>query len=218
MVSFLLKAEHPTIGTVELFGTTIWLGWLMMAVMAIIAVPPVVFGRLKMKCAEPLHNKLLFADADMSKADWQTNVASIVGVAGVGIAWWWMDAVAALVIAAGILPDGIKNTSAAVLDLMDHSATTFDLKSPHPLIRDIDDVLKGLDWVAEAHSRVRDMGHVFHVESFLVPATGGVDIHQLREAHDACAQIDWKIQDIVIVPVDEVSSDLDQTSSRDKRA
>lgn len=58
----LLTAEHPTVGTVELFGVTIWLGWLMIAVMATIAVPPVLIGRIKLKLAEELHNKVLYAE------------------------------------------------------------------------------------------------------------------------------------------------------------
>ncbi len=33
-------AEHPTIGTVMLFGHTVWLGWLMIAALLYSAVPP----------------------------------------------------------------------------------------------------------------------------------------------------------------------------------
>lgn len=51
----LLKAEHPTIGGIEVFGNTIWLGWLMMGVMVLTAAPPVFLGRIKMKLAENLH-------------------------------------------------------------------------------------------------------------------------------------------------------------------
>lgn len=92
----LLKAEHPPIGAVQLFGTTIWLGWLMIAVMAVTSVPPVILGRLKMRLAKDLHNKVLYADADMNKADWMTGAGSIVGIAGIGIGLWWADAAAAL--------------------------------------------------------------------------------------------------------------------------
>src|SRR5690554_4425162 len=92
----LLMGEHPTIGTVVLFGEVIWLGWLMMGVMALTALPPVFIGRAKLKLAKDLHNKVLYADADMNKADWMTALGSIVGVTGVGIGLWWLDAVAAL--------------------------------------------------------------------------------------------------------------------------
>ena len=61
-------------------------------------------GRAKMKLAQKLHDKVLYADADMNKADWMTAVAAMVGVAGIGIGLWWADSVAALVISASILP------------------------------------------------------------------------------------------------------------------
>ena len=146
----LITAEHPTIGTVQLFGQVFWLGWLMIAAMVITGVPPVILGRLKMKLARDLHDKVLYADADMNKADWMTAVGSIIGVTGIGLGLWWLDAVAALFIAVTILSDGIKNTQAAVTDLMDARAATFDDARPHPVIGEINDYLRGLDWVADA--------------------------------------------------------------------
>lgn len=68
----------------------------MIAVMAVTSVPPVILGRLKMRLAKDLHNKVLYADADMNKADWMTGAGSIVGIAGIGIGLWWADAAAAL--------------------------------------------------------------------------------------------------------------------------
>jgi len=200
-ITGLVLAEHPTIGTVKVLGATIWLGWLMIGVMIPIAIPPVLFGRAKMKLAAKLHNKLLFADADMSKADWTTNVGSIVGVAGIGVGLWWADSAAALLISMSIMWDGMKNTKAAVFDLMDERATTFDQKHAHPLIGEIDAHLRSLRWVADAGSRVRDEGHVFHIEAFVVPKRGKASVAQLEEAAAGCAALDWKVQDIVIVPV-----------------
>lgn len=199
--SGLIAAEHPTIGTVNLWGHTVWLGWLMMGIMALIAAPPVFFGRAKMKVARRLHNKLLFADADMSSADWTTNVGSIIGVAGIGVGLWWLDSAAALFIAAGILWDGVKNTKAAVLDLMDKRATTFDQEKAHPLVHDVHEYLRSLPWVVDVGSRVRDQGQVFHIETFVVPRRGKVSTEKLEEATRKCASLDWRVQDIVLVPV-----------------
>ena len=109
----LIKGEHPTIGTVNLFGYTIWLGWLMVTVMSVIIIGPFIYGPAKAKLAPKLHNKVLFADADMAKADWTTNVASIVGVLGVGLGVWWLDGAAALFISIGIAWDGFKNCRSA---------------------------------------------------------------------------------------------------------
>ena len=108
----LITAEHPTIGTVQLFGQVFWLGWLMIGAMVVTGVPPVILGHLKMKLADDLHDKVLYADADMNKADWMTALGSIIGVTGIGLGLWWLDAVAALFIAVTILGDGIKNTKA----------------------------------------------------------------------------------------------------------
>ena len=201
----LLSGEHPTIGTVELFGASIWLGWLMIGVMAMTAVPPVLLGRAKLKLARELHNKVLYADADMNKADWMTAVGSIVGVTGIGLGLWWLDAAAALFIAAGILRDGLKNLRAAIIDLMDARATTFDDAEPHPLAGEIDAYLASLPWVSAAGSRVRDEGHVFHVESFVVPRDDRMPtLGELEAAREGCVELDWKVQDIVLVPVREL--------------
>jgi cation diffusion facilitator family transporter len=200
----LLKGEHPPIGSVQLFGQTVWLGWLMMVVMSVTAVPPVILGRIKIKLAKELHNKVLYADADMNKADWMTAVGTILGVAGIGIGLWWADAAAAIFIAASILHDGWKNMRGAVTDLMDTRAMTFDDGEPHPLIGTIDDYLNGLPWVEAAGSRVRDQGHVFHVEAFVVPRGQLPPLESLEEARDGCIGLDWKIQDLVMVPVAEL--------------
>ncbi|GAB3616229.1 cation transporter [Okibacterium endophyticum] len=206
--SGLLTGEHPSIGTIELFGNVIWLGWIMMGVMASIAAPPVVFGHLKMKLARTLHNKVLYADAAMNKADWMTNVGSIVGVGGIGLGLWWADSAAALFIAASITWDGVKNTKDAVLDLMDKRATTFDDSEPHPVSREVDDYLRELDWVLAVRSRVRDEGQVFHIEAFVVPRRRKVSLEQLEEARAGCSRIDWKVQDVVIVPVRRLPSEF----------
>jgi cation diffusion facilitator family transporter len=205
----LLKAEHPTIGGIELFGNTIWLGWLMMGVMVLTAAPPVVLGRIKMKLAEKLHDKVLYADADMNKADWMTAIAAVAGVAGIGIGLWWADYAAALIISASILHDGFKNTRAAVSALMDKRAMTYDDGKPHPLGRQLDEYLRSLDWADDAKSRIRDEGHVFHVESFVVPAGKVMPaLEQLEAARDACVKMDWKVQDMVIVPVAKLPSEF----------
>jgi cation diffusion facilitator family transporter len=205
----LVRVEHPTIGAITLFGETFWLGWLMIAAMGLTAVPPVYLGRMKMKLAEALHDKVLYADADMNKADWMTAVAAIVGVAGIGVGLWWADAVAALGISIGILRDGIHNVRGAVGGLIDTRAKTYDDAEPHPLCVRIDALLQGLDWVEDAGSRIRDEGHVFHIESFVVPKAG-VDpsISRLEQARQACIDLDWKVQDMVVIPVAELPEEL----------
>jgi divalent metal cation (Fe/Co/Zn/Cd) transporter len=202
----LITAEHPTIGTVELFGQVIWLGWLMIFAMVVTGIPPVILGHLKIKLARDLHDKVLYADADMNKADWMTALGSIIGVTGIGIGLWWLDAVAALFISGNILWDGIKNIRASITDLMDMRAATFDDKEPHPVIEKINSYLRDVDWVADAGSRVRDEGHVFHVEAFVVPRSESLSLEQVEATRLATSALDWRLQDVVIVPVRELPS------------
>lgn len=213
-VSGLVAGDHPTIGTVQIFGQTIWLGWLMVAVMSVIVIGPVfIYGPAKSKLAPVLHNKLLYADADMAKADWQTNAASIVGVLGIGLGVWWLDGVAALFISLGIIWDGFRNTKGAVLDLMDQRAKSYDDQRPHPLTGDVIKLMLSRRWVQEAGVRMRDQGQVFHIEAFVIPRRGKMTVGDADELSQAIAALDWKVQDVVIVPVsrmpDEVETDPD---------
>lgn len=210
--SGLIAAEHPPIGSVVLFGHTIWLGWFMMGVMALTIPLPIYFGRVKMRLAKDLHDKVLYADADMNKADWMTAAGSIIGVGGIGLGLWWADAAAALFIAASIIWDGFRNMRSAITDLMDARATTFDDDEPHPVAVDVDDYLRSLPWVNEVGSRVRDQGHVFHIEAFIVPNEGqDPTVEQLMDARDACIDLDWKVQDIVLVPIGELPEEVGGT-------
>ena len=200
----LFTAEHPTIGGVEVFGQVIWLGWLMIGAMVLTGIPPVILGRAKMTLARDLHDKVLYADADMNKADWMTALGSIIGVTGIGLGLWWLDAVAALFIASTILLDGIRNLRASITDLMDVRATTFDDKRPHPVIEQVNGYLNGLPWVRTAGTRVRDEGHVFHVEAFVVPREQSVDLDAVVAAQTASHELDWRLSDVVIVLVPEL--------------
>ena len=59
----LIAMEHPTLGPIQLFGHTIWIGWLMIAALAYSIVPPVILGRLKQPVARRLKDKVLHTDA-----------------------------------------------------------------------------------------------------------------------------------------------------------
>lgn len=205
----LVTADHPTIGTIRVFGVTIWQGWAMIAVMALIVVGPLIYGPAKLKLAPHLHNKLLYTDADMATADWHTNAASIIGVLGIGVGLWWLDGAAALFISIGIVRDGIKNTRSAVRDLLDQRARTFDDDEPHPLIGKISVAMRRQRWVADVGVRIRDLGQVFQVEVFVVPAGKRTpSVATLRRATRHLAELDWKMQDVVIVLVADIPDEV----------
>src|SRR5690606_16486851 len=126
----LLTATRPVVGSIVVAGHVIWQGWVMIAVLAVSAVPPIIPGRKKLKLARQLSLKPLHTDADMGKADWMTALAGIAGVAGIGFGLWWADAVAALVIAGSILHDGASNLRGAVRDL--HDARPQELERDAP--------------------------------------------------------------------------------------
>lgn len=207
----LVAAEHPTIGTLRVLGHTVWLGWIMIGVMAVIVVGPVLlYGPAKARIAPVLHNKLLLADADMAQADWHTNAASIVGVLGVGLGLWWLDGAAALFIALGIVRDGLRNTGAAISDLMDQRARTVDGAEPHPLGAEIVTRLRELEWVADAAVRIRDEGQVLHVEAFVQPREASVRLEGLAAAAELISSLDWKVHDVVVVPSDPLPEYADR--------
>ena len=115
----LAKAEHVTIPPVDLFGEDVWLGWLMVAALAYSVIPPVILGRMKLPLARRLQDEVLHTDALMQKADWQTGLAGIAGIIGIGLGYWWADAVAAGIISFSILKDGVTALIIAVAELAD---------------------------------------------------------------------------------------------------
>ena len=115
----LLKQEHVTIGTVRMLGRDVWLGWLMIAALTYSIIPPFIIARKELRLAKRLKDKLLHTDAEMKKADWQTGIAGILGVAGLGLGYWWADPVAALLISASVIWDGWKALKVATAELVD---------------------------------------------------------------------------------------------------
>lgn len=205
--SSLLSARHPTIGTVELLGHDVWQGWMMIAALSYTGVPPVVLGRLKLRLARTLEDKVLLADAEMNKADWLTAGAAIVGVLGIGAGVWWADSVAALLISGSILNDGRRNMLGAIRDLMDRRATAFDESGPDPLIRRIEASVAELAWAEAAESRVRDLGGFLHVEVFVVPTKDVATVAQVDTARALVMALHWTIQDVVVMPVAQLAGE-----------
>lgn len=195
----LVATEHPSIGTVELFGHHIWLGWLMELALLWSAVPAVFLGRAKLPLARDLHDKVLFADAKINKADWLTAVAGMAGVLGIGLGLWWADSVAAAVISVDILYDGLENLRAVVTDLMDTRPTTVDDKVD-PLPARVENELRKRAWVKDVRARLREEGHVYFGEVFVVPSTEQNLLGNIERAHQDLHDMDWRLHDVVVTP------------------
>jgi cation diffusion facilitator family transporter len=204
-VSKLLKFEHPPIDLVKPIGDEpVWLGWLMLGALAYSTVPQVLLGRLKQPLAKGLHDKVLFADAEMNRADWMTGAAAMAGVVGIGLGLWWADSVAASIISLDIVRDGAGNLKVAVDDLMDKEPTVVDHSRADPLPRRVEHELRALDWVKDAEVRLREQGHVFIGEAFVVP-TGDDDlVARIDRANQHLLDLDWRLHELVITPVPEI--------------
>lgn len=203
----LIAFEHPTIGTVTLWGHHVWLGWLMLPAAAYSAFPAMLLGRMKLPLARDLHDKVLFADAKMNKADWLTGMAAFGGVVGIAYGLWWADAVAAAIISADILHDGVSNVRNAVADLMDTAPTRVDGSARDPLPSRVETELTKLGWITDARARLREEGHVYFGEVFVVPAEGRVSTSRLEEAHELLGRLDWRLYDVSLVPVPSLDDD-----------
>jgi divalent metal cation (Fe/Co/Zn/Cd) transporter len=196
----LVLAERPPIGVFPIAGIDPWAGWLMLAALAYTGIPPVLLGRRKQKLAAVLHDKVLYADAEMNRADWMTAGAAALGVVGIGLGLWWADAVAGAFISQDIVRDGVRNIRAAVGDLMDRMPHTYDDKEPDPIVDELHAMLLELDWVQDARVRLREEGHVLAGEAFVVPVDEERLVERCAAAREHLLHEHWKLHDIVVVP------------------
>ncbi|WP_313325298.1 cobalt transporter [Sphingobium yanoikuyae] len=111
--------EHATVGSIVILGHDIWLGWLMIAAQIYSLIPPLFIGRKELPLAQALNDKLLHTDALMNKANWLTGAAGLAGIIGLGLGWWWADALAAAIISLDVLNDGIKALRSSTAELVD---------------------------------------------------------------------------------------------------
>jgi cation diffusion facilitator family transporter len=189
----LIKAEHPSIGLVSLFGRDIWLGWVMMAALAYSCIPPVILGRKKLPIARRTHDMVLHTDAQTQKADWQTALAGIVGIAGIGFGLWWSDAAAALFIALSILKDGLDNVRKSTAELADGVPRALE---SHAMADDAQVIRDRLEQhYPDAEIRLRKSGRYILAEIVGDEITQMPDIESL-----APAECKWRLAQVSFVP------------------
>ncbi|USX56329.1 hypothetical protein [Lentzea sp. HUAS12] len=168
-------------------------------------VPAILLGRAKTKLAAQLHDKVLYADAEMNRADWLTAGAAVLGIIGIGAGLWWADAVAAIIISADIVRDDVRTTRTAVADLMDRRPRTVTDNRPHPLPTQLTELALTQPWVTDAWIRLREEGHVFVGEMLVVPRPGTEDlVERLDRLSRLLRDADWRMHDIAVMPVLEI--------------
>ena len=56
---------------------------------------------------------------------------------------------------------------------------------------------------------MRDQGQVFHTEAFVVPHEGQMpSLEELEVVREAISELDWKLDDLVLIPVAELPEEF----------
>lgn len=202
----LIKQHHPTLGHFELFGYRPWAGWVMIVALIYSVIPPIILGRMKLPLAQELHEKTLHADAVMNKADWMTGAAAVFGILAVGMGFWWGDSAAAAFIALDVVHDGGTNVRNAMADLMDRRPTSVERSDPLGLVEKINGHVRAMPGIRAADCRLREEGHVVSGEIFIVLDDEQNTSRKVRDVAEAAEALDWRIYDLVVMPVERIES------------
>jgi cation diffusion facilitator family transporter len=200
-VTKLVMGERPPMGTMSIFGQSIWSGWAMIGALTYCVAVGILLGRAKQPVAEKLNDKALAADADMNRAGWMSEGAAILGILLIGFGKWWGDAAAAAFISINIVRDGWINLRQVVADLMDESPTKLGGVEMDELPARIRTAAERLSWVEKAAVRLREQGHVIQGEVFVVPRGESDLVSRIERASEELARLDWRIHSLTVMPV-----------------
>jgi cobalt-zinc-cadmium efflux system protein len=194
----LIAREHATVASIHLFGRDFWLGWLMLAAQVYSIIPPFIIGLKEMPLARKMQDEVLFTDAKMNKANWQTGAAGLAGIIGLGLGWWWADSAAAAFISVGIIADGWRALRIATVELIDGVPRDLGATGPDPeaklLVGKLEAQYPGAD------IRLRETGRYIHGE------VRGVDpdVRQNLEAlWPGEPERSWRLAQLAFVPPEE---------------
>lgn len=198
--STLLQQEHPTIAPVTIFGRDIWLGWVMIAALIYSVVPPVILGRMKQPIARRLQDEVLDTDAMMQRADWMTGLAGVAGLLGVGLGYWWADAVAAGIISFSILHDGIRSLGVATAELVDGTPRAL---GKNEIAEDAQELIKALEArYPGGRVRLRETGRYIHAQVSDVVPDRRVDLDEIWPGEPDRS---WRLVQLSFVPPTRIS-------------
>lgn len=195
----LIKKEQPVISHFEFLGESIWFGYVMILALLWSSIPSIFLGHVKLPLAYQLYDRILLADSLMNKASWMSGLASILGIIGIGLGFWWADALAGIIISIDIIHDGYVNLKQSICELLNQTPKRIDnLKQTDPLLKELRRLVKKEAWVKTVKLRLRDEGHVFFGEIFITPHHP-ISTEQVKQLHDKIKDYHWRLHDIVIM-------------------
>jgi divalent metal cation (Fe/Co/Zn/Cd) transporter len=173
----------------------------MIAALAFSASVGLTIGQLKKPIAEGLHDKEFEAESQMNRDEWLSEGSAIVGLVLVGFGHWWADAASAAFISLGILRDGWHNMRQVIADLMDETPTRLGEHELEELPATLREAAERLPWVARAMVRLREHGRLLTGEVYVVPRDDAEVVDRLARAAAELQALDWRLHDLVVVPV-----------------
>ena len=197
-VHVLLIREHPSIGDFNFLGHSVWFGYLMILALLWSSLPSTVLGHIKLPLAYKLYDKILLADSQMNKASWMSGFASILGIIGIGLGYWWADALVGIIISGDILHDGYIHLKQSLLDLLNQSPKTLKDNKREPLVPEITKLVADELWVKTVTVRFRDEGHVYFGEIFIVPKTKNVSGDKIDNLLVKIRNYHWRFHDVIL--------------------
>lgn len=193
----LITRDKPIIGNESIFGYSLWSGWLMLAAIAYSGIPPVILGRIKVKLAEPIHDKVLYTDAMMNKGDWMSSGATAIGVLGIGLGFWWTDALAAILVSLDISRDGWNQVKDATTELIGRAPKSLDGKYLD-LPEQVKKLVESFTWVAAANIHMYEHGRLIYTEvNVILPSNQKLEAPLVQSATQKIKDLNWRLEDIV---------------------
>ena len=200
----LIRREHPSIGSVVLFGHQFWAGWLMVASLSYSLCCGMLLGVLKKPVAAALLDRELQAEVVMNTDEWASEGAAIVGIVLVSFGWWWADAASAAFIAVQIIRDGWDNVRQVIGDLIDEAPNRLDSHELEDLPEKVRAAAAGLDWAAGAAVRLREHGRVIMGDVFVIPRTDDNITARIERARQDLLRLDWRLHSLTVMPVKDL--------------
>ena len=95
---------------------------------------------------------------------------------------------------------------------MNEAPKTVNDQKPEPLLDKVKNVLANKAWIKEYVIRVREEGHIYFSEGFVVPVDGIDLTRNIKNTINAIEKLEWRIQEFMIMPVKELPEDYEQLS------